>query len=295
MVTLNDANPKAAELIRENAALNSLEVTVRNTDANIVMSENKFDFIDIDPFGPPVRFLDSALRGVKHGGTLAVTATDTSALCGTYPRACKRKYDSTPLRTDYYNELGLRILIGCVARAALKYDIAVTPLFSHCTQHYFRTYLHVKRSRKEANEALRKIRYVGHCFACLGRAYHTLDDLPNACDCGTSLRHAGPVWSGPFAEEEFCRKLAAQITEDGYGTVKEGEKLVSQVAEEQKITVPYYDIHKIFKVMKAPVPSMEEIMSRLQAEEFSVSRTHFSGCGLRTDAKVSDMYRIFKK
>lgn len=293
-VTLNDANPSAVELIKKNAALNSLDVVVRNTDANIVMSEEKFDFIDLDPFGPPVRFLDSALRSIRNGGVLAVTATDTSALCGTYPRACKRKYDAVSLRTDYYNELGLRILIGCVARAALKYDIAVTPIFSHCTHHYFRTYLRVKRSRKEANEVLRQIKYLRHCFKCLGRAYHALDDLPSVCDCGTSLRHAGPVWSGPFADEAFCRQLSAQLAEDGYHTAKESVKLVSLVADEQRVTLPYHDIHKVFKVMKARVLSMEEIMSRLQADGFSVARTHFSGCGLRTDAKVSDIYRIFK-
>ena len=294
-VTLNDANPSAVELIRKNAALNSLVVDVRNTDANIVMSEDKFDFIDLDPFGPPVRFLDSALRSIRNGGTLAVTATDTSALCGTYPRACKRKYDAVSLRTDYYNELGLRILIGCVARAALKYDMAVTPLFSHCTHHYFRTYLRVKRSRKEANEVLRQMKYVRHCFKCLNKEYSALDDLGGNCDCGGGMRHAGPVWSGPFADEGFCKELAAQLTEDGYRTVRESMKLVSLVECEQKITVPYYDIHKVFKVMKARVLSMEEISSRLQADGFMVARTHFVGCGLRTDAKVSDIYKIFKK
>ncbi len=294
-VTLNDANPSAAELIRKNAELNSLDVAVRNTDANIVLSEEKFDFIDIDPFGPPVRFLDSALRSVKHGGTLAVTATDTSALCGTYPRACKRKYDAASLRTDCYNELGLRILIGHVARAALKYDIAVSPIFSHCTQHYFRTYLHVSRSRKEANGVLKQMKYLGYCFKCLGRSYHAFDDLPVACGCGGSLRYAGPMWSGAFADIGFCRKLTAQITEDGYKTAKEAAKLVSLVEGEQEITLPYYDVHKLYRVMKARALSMEEIASVLRSEGFSAARTHFSGRGLRTDAKASDIYRILKK
>jgi tRNA (guanine26-N2/guanine27-N2)-dimethyltransferase len=187
------------------------------------------------------------------------------------------------------------MLIGHVVRAALKYEMAVVPIFSHCTRHYFRTYLRVRRSRNAANEALSNISYIRHCFRCLGREYSKLDDLGGNCGCGSGLRHAGPLWSGQFADEAFSRRLAAQLSEDGFGTSKEGVKLASQVAEEQEITVPYFDVHKLFSVMKAPAPSMEKISSLLGENGFTSARTHFAGSGLRTDAKVSDIYRIFKK
>jgi len=44
-------------------------------------------------------------------GFLAVTATDTSALTGTYPKATKRKYWADSYRTEFLHEQAIRILI----------------------------------------------------------------------------------------------------------------------------------------------------------------------------------------
>jgi tRNA (guanine26-N2/guanine27-N2)-dimethyltransferase len=41
-----------------------------------------YDAIDLDPYGTPAHFLDSALQAVAEGGLLAVTATDMAVLCG---------------------------------------------------------------------------------------------------------------------------------------------------------------------------------------------------------------------
>ena len=43
-----------------------------------------FDCIDLDPYGSPSIFLDSAIRSVKNGGLLLVTATDAGPLCGSF-------------------------------------------------------------------------------------------------------------------------------------------------------------------------------------------------------------------
>lgn len=47
------------------------------------LTENnqKFDFIDLDPFGSPSKYLSSALHAIKDGGMLAVSATDLRHLC----------------------------------------------------------------------------------------------------------------------------------------------------------------------------------------------------------------------
>ena len=67
-----------------------------NKNLNVLLSENRFDYIDIDPFGSPVGFVDSAMRSIKNGGVVACTATDTAALCGVYPRVCQRRYGAIP-------------------------------------------------------------------------------------------------------------------------------------------------------------------------------------------------------
>ena len=70
-VFLNDIKPESSRLARFNAELNNVEdiVEVANEDANLFLSRNgaprkRFDYVDIDPFGPPVPYMDSAIRAI---------------------------------------------------------------------------------------------------------------------------------------------------------------------------------------------------------------------------------------
>ena len=57
------------------------------------MSEEKFGFVDLDPFGTPAPFIDAAIR--SSGKYLGVTATDTAPLCGAHLKAGIRRYGKT--------------------------------------------------------------------------------------------------------------------------------------------------------------------------------------------------------
>jgi len=142
-VLINDISEKAAQLARNNVQMNGLggRVTVKNEDANLLLSyigapHKRFDAIDVDPFGSPVPYLDSAVRALRNNGLLALTATDMAPLCGVHPKACIRKYGGKPLRTEYCHELAVRLLAGYLATTAAKYDISIHMLFSHSTGHY---------------------------------------------------------------------------------------------------------------------------------------------------------------
>ena len=66
-VVLNDGNPHAAKLIKKNAKLNKLSVEVFNMSANKLLksSRKKYDFIDIDPFGTPISFLEDSIKKLR--------------------------------------------------------------------------------------------------------------------------------------------------------------------------------------------------------------------------------------
>jgi tRNA (guanine26-N2/guanine27-N2)-dimethyltransferase len=87
-------------------------------------------------------------------------------LCGVYPKACIRKYGGKPLRTEYCHELALRLLAGCLAATAAKYDIGINVVFSHSTNHYIRLYAEVAYGAKKADESLKNMGYILHCFNC---------------------------------------------------------------------------------------------------------------------------------
>lgn len=47
--------------------------------------------VDLDPYGSPSIFLDSAIQAVADGGMLMCTATDMAVLCGGNGEVCYSK------------------------------------------------------------------------------------------------------------------------------------------------------------------------------------------------------------
>ncbi len=98
-ITANDFDKKAVELIDLNARQNRVSSIVKSNldDATVLMNNSYskkefYDCIDLDPYGSPASFLDSAVRTVKSGGMLLVTATDAGVLCGNGADTCYTKY-----------------------------------------------------------------------------------------------------------------------------------------------------------------------------------------------------------
>ncbi|MCX8169694.1 MAG: RsmD family RNA methyltransferase, partial [Candidatus Methanomethyliaceae archaeon] len=109
---INDINKSAIPIIMENIKINNLEnIKVECKDANLLLIEHskrgeRFDFIDLDPFGSPVNFFEASIRALKNGGILAFTATDTAPLCGVHQKACFRKYGAISFKTEFCHEVG---------------------------------------------------------------------------------------------------------------------------------------------------------------------------------------------
>lgn len=108
-VIANDFDTKAVELIKLNIDSNGVENIVKSShaDATVLMSEAStqkklFDAIDLDPYGSPSIFLDSAIRSVLSGGMLLITATDAGVLCGNGADACYTKYGMYYSKSKYY-------------------------------------------------------------------------------------------------------------------------------------------------------------------------------------------------
>ena len=71
---------------------------------------NRFDVIDLDPYGTAAPFFDGAVQAVQDGGLLCITCTDAAILCGNHAEACYGKYGAMSLQTKYCHEMVSRIL-----------------------------------------------------------------------------------------------------------------------------------------------------------------------------------------
>jgi len=304
-VVLNDIGPEAAKLAEFNVRLNNLaeRVNVANEDANFLLSRyaaprRRFDYVDIDPFGSPVPYLDSALRALRNGGLLALTATDMAPLCGVHPKACMRKYGGKPLRTEYCHELAIRFLIGCSASLAAKHDVAVNPVFGYSMYNHVRTYAKVDYGAKKADKSLENIGYILHCFSCLHRENQKgiAAPLKRDCpECGSKLQTAGPLWLGPLWDEKFCIKMKDEVRGRNLRNEAKIRQMISLIIEETKAPITYYIVDKLCDKFNLPIPSLSKILSELGQLGFQVVATHFSSKAFRTDAPAGAVREIVTK
>lgn len=304
-VLVNDINEKAFQLAKYNIEMNRLNerVNARNEDANFLLAcygapRKRFDAVDIDPFGSPTPFLDSAIRAIRDGGFLALTATDMAPLCGVYPKACLRKYGGKPLRTEYCHEIAVRLVIGCVAATAAKYEIGVNPLFSHSTDHYLRVYAVLQHGAEKADRSLSKMGYILHCFKCFHR--ETLDKNflmghGGKCpECGSKLDLAGPLWLGKLAEKEFCALMENEAEKRKLNFKRRIQKILALIKEEGDAPATYYVLDKLCDEMDLPVPSAKKVLLLLKEKGFQASLTHFNPKGVRSNACAAEMKKLLQ-
>ncbi|KYH37749.1 MAG: N2,N2-dimethylguanosine tRNA methyltransferase [Candidatus Bathyarchaeota archaeon B24] len=301
---LNDLNPDAVRFIQLNTEINGLSgrVEIYNLDARVLLLERKvrlqgFDFVDIDPFGSPASFVQSAVLSLKPGGVLAATATDTAPLSGTYPRVCLRRYWARPLKTEYYPEVAVRILLGFIARNCTTVDRGLEPILVHRTTQYIRVYARVHRGVKTAEETMNKMGYLNHCFRCLHRFFVDLDTPPGGkCpNCGDRLSWAGPLWMGRIFDADFCHKLREEYITSHLSSKRELGRLIEAIDAESRGAATYYVTDRVSSLLKASPPAKNIIIENLRKMGYTATPTHFDGKGFRTDAPIRDIIMVFKK
>jgi tRNA (guanine26-N2/guanine27-N2)-dimethyltransferase len=304
-VLINDINQKAFQLANHNVQLSGLSerITVTNEDANYLLGcygapRKRFDAIDIDPFGSPVLHLDSAIRALRNGGLMALTATDVASLCGVYPKACMRKYGGRPLRTEYCHELAVRLLAGCLVATAAKYDIGISVVFSHSTAHYIRIYATTKYGAKKADESIQNMGYILHCFNCFHReaAKPFLVERSGKCSqCGSTLSVAGPLWLGKIFDREFCELMEQEAKKRKFRLGERIRKILTFTKSEVEAPITYYVIDKLCDALALPVPPTKKVVEALGKGGFQASLTHFNSRGIRTNASAMNMKELLQK
>ncbi len=297
-VVVNDINVKAFQLANYNVHMNELSerVVVKNEDANFLLGgygapRKRFDAIDMDPFGPPVPYLDSAIRAIRNGGLLILTATDMAPLCGVHPKACIRKYGGKPLRTEYCHELAVRLLAGSLAMTAAKHDMGINIVFSHSADHYIRIYSTLSYGAKKADENIKNMGYIIHCMKCSHREpIKGLSPvkLPRKCsECNSKIDFAGPLWLGKIFEENFCLLIEEEVKKRAYKNGKKIRKILSLIRNEVDAPVTYYVLDKICDELALPVPPLKSFIGVLRKKGFKAFPTHFNPTGVRTDASAT--------
>jgi tRNA (guanine26-N2/guanine27-N2)-dimethyltransferase len=270
----SEANPEAAGVLQENAR-GIVGAIVRRADARALPVEAPFDYVDIDPYGSPVEFVPTALRALRPGGVLAVTATDLMVLSGVQPGACERLYGSHPVRGRLGPEGGLRILLALLVRAARQQERTIRPLMAYVRGHHLRAYLEVSASGAPPDRAL-----VGMIDTGPWTGPYLGDHGPY-----------GPMWLGPLFDPELARRLTTPSTA---ALPVETERFLTRIREEATVDRPFYfEANELAGALGLPFPaSAAELARGLRAGGYQFARTHMRPEGFRTDAPRAVVERI---
>jgi len=299
-VTFVEANPDATKILKKNLALNKIskgkcKIVEKDLNAALVDSEQRFDFVEIDPFGSPVFYLENAVRRIKKKAVLSVTATDMAGLCGAEKLSCVRKYGAEPLKTEYCHEIAVRLLLGRIAKTAAMLDFSTKPLMSFYQGHAVKVIALLEKNADGANATLKNIGFVNHCFNCLNR---TAGNFECECGCGKRFSHAGPLWVGETSDAGFVRSMISELEargpKSGIRDLRGLRGFLELIIAENALAPGFYETGTVSRKAKKPSPAMEKTLGALRAAGYAAERTHYSPMGFRTSAPAEKVVGLFR-
>ena len=274
-----------------------------NLDARRIMIDSSFQWIDLDPFGSPVSFLDIAMQSLARKGVLEVTATDTAALTGSSPGPAKRRYGSSGIVDTHSHDDAVRVLLAEVARAAARNDRIIQPLLSLFDGHHVRVSVLVQRSKKGASEVHKNIGWK------IRDEVNRFSDEPEG-EC------SGPMWTGPLFDAEIAARItdkrAIELSQpnntdeiegwndnDDEYSRREITRSVRYIADcapivcDEHLLIALNDIPTIFG--KAGPPSVKKLISGLQDMGAKAARAPYLEPMIVTDASIDVVKKLLNQ
>ncbi|XP_061087511.1 tRNA (guanine(26)-N(2))-dimethyltransferase [Conger conger] len=320
-ITANDFSACAAALIARNARHNGVAHLVRASqrDASMVMYEargrkDRYDVIDLDPYGSPAPFLDAAVQAVSEGGLLCLTCTDMAVMAGNSGETCYSKYGSVSIKAKYCHEMALRIILHSVDQRAGVYQRYIEPLLSVSVDFYIRVFVRVHTGQAKVKNSASKQALVYNCVGCgsfhlqrmgkrISQGKHmryspaTGPPVSPECEhCGHRHQVGGPIWAEPLHNTQFVQKVLSAVSGNPsrFGTSRRIEGMLSMITEELEDAPLYYTMDNLSSTLHCNTPPLLQFRSALLHAGFRVSLSHACKNALKTDAPPAALWDIMR-
>ena len=231
-----DLSDFSRDIFNINLHLNNLEnaknIQYNLTDANHFMSTRspleKFDVIDLDPYGTMVPFLDATLSAATKNSLLCLTSTDTRVLCGSDRHKCFYMYGAVRGGTDFIEETALRIAMGTVQRIANTKGKAVEPILCVQSDFYIRLFVRVVNSKQKCWQSMTTSGMQFYCKSCGNQHVQNFGEKHKSdpkktqpkkfgletsyCEiCNGNLSMNGPLYTGKLYNVEFVKNMVQML------------------------------------------------------------------------------------
>ncbi|XP_040001474.1 tRNA (guanine(26)-N(2))-dimethyltransferase isoform X2 [Xiphias gladius] len=320
-VTANDFSAKAAALIARNAQYNGVSHLLQPScrDASMLMYEmrgkkERYDVIDLDPYGSPASFLDAAVQAVGEGGLLCVTCTDMAVMAGNSGETCYSKYGSVSIKSKYCHEMALRIILHSLDQRAGVYQRYIQPLLSVSVDFYIRVFVRVFTGQATVKNSASKQALVYNCVGCgsfhlqrMGRRTSNGKNMkysaatgppvgPECDHCGQRHQLGGPIWAEPIHDLAFVQKVLSAVSGNPsrFGTSKRIQGVLSMVTEELEDVPLYCTVDSLSSTIHCNTPPLLQFRSALLHAGHRVSLSHACKNAIKTDAPPGAIWDIMR-
>ncbi len=289
-----EINERAASSMRKNIAINKVKPYVigKSVQEFANTTDDRFDFIDLDPFGGVTPYVYDLMKISGNGTRLMATATDTAVLCGADQPACVRLYDARPMHNELCHEVGLRILAGYIARTAAQFNFGIEVELSFAYMHYMRMFVRLLHGNGAAMRSVRSMGYAHHCPACLytGTERSILSKRTECPECGKGMEVSGRMWLGAINSKE-----EASMVCDNLGDSDERSRGLVESIIGEAVAPMYYSIPRVTRKLKIGAVSPMSVVERLRSNGFDASLTHMEKNAVKTDAGINEVMAAVKK
>ncbi|KAL6622966.1 hypothetical protein ACP70R_032845 [Stipagrostis hirtigluma subsp. patula] len=278
--------------IHHNGSLASSKVAPHLADARVYMLTHpkEFDVVDLDPYGSPAAFLDSAVQCVADGGILMCSATDMAVLAGGNAEVCFSKYGSYPLRGKHCHEMALRILLACIECTWISTSASTvksSPLkLSHVYQCVGCNSFHLQNIGRINSKDKRNVALPNFC-----------PTVPKDCpECGHKFVMGGPIWSDPIHDKEWVASILSNIhaMSDAYPAYAKISAILTSVSDELPDAPLFVSLHNLCATLKCTNPTMVMLHSAITNAGYQISGSHVDPLALKTDAPMSVIWDIMR-
>ncbi len=253
---------RSFQLLKKNVEINNVDAECYNESFESIVSRYHFDFIDVDPYGSVVPYVDIALNHIKNKGYIGFTATDLSVLTGSIAEKNLRRYETQIPNNHLRHELGIRNLLGFIARRASVLDCGMYPVVSLWKGHYYRIIVKIIKSVEAASESISNVGKV---------------NLFELKDIIYPDQKIGLLWLG-----NLCPFLSENSFVYPQSINKETVTILDSLRYED-MEFLFTDLSESFSRRKINLPSMEKIKEVAEKNSIGMQRTHFSPTGFKSD------------
>ncbi|MBE9079205.1 tRNA (guanine-N1)-methyltransferase [Romeria aff. gracilis LEGE 07310] len=296
-VWVNEANAELNPVITANLAAGMRSRTYRIThqDANPLFfscyqQRDFYDLIDVDSFGSPMPFVNTALWAAKLGGLLYFTSTDGRTTGGHAPDKSLQVYGAYARAHPAVHEQGLRLLIGVIVQQAAARGLQIQPIFSLFNGEIHRVMVRLVSQLDWDSDQYGFLAYCHDCGQYQTASWRQLGRVD--CRCGQTPVLSGPLWLGPLHNIEMLRTMRQLALEWDW---PQCASLLTLMGHEAEMPPYCYPLGEIGRRGQMDIPQRDRLLAGLRVRDFRACRTHLDAQAIKTDAPMAICLEVARK